>query len=88
MKELVAFEKVFLEPGQTTSVVCNLDKYSVGYYDDDISKWIAENGTFKVMIGASSADIRYVVLQKSGMNTYIRRHQVTIHVDEDFTWVF
>lgn len=88
MKELVGFEKVFLEPGQTTSVVFNLDKHAVGYYDDDISKWIAERGTFLVMIGASSNDIRYVVLQESGMNTYIRRHRATIHVEEDFTWVF
>lgn len=62
IKELVAFEKVFLEPGQATSVIVNLDKYAVGYYDDSISEWIAEKGAFEVMIGASSADIRYVIL--------------------------
>ncbi|KAJ4856762.1 fibronectin type III-like domain-containing protein [Trichoderma breve] len=73
IKELVAFEKVFLEPDQTASVIVNLDKYSVGYYDDSISEWIAEKGAFEVMIGASSADIR---------------HRACIRVDEDFTWLF
>ncbi|KAM6479568.1 glycoside hydrolase superfamily [Trichoderma sp. SZMC 28011] len=73
IKELVAFEKVFLEPDQTASVIVNLDKYSVGYYDDSISEWIAEKGAFEVMIGASSADIR---------------HLACIRVDEDFTWLF
>jgi beta-glucosidase len=35
-----------------------LDKYAVGYYDEAIPGWIAEEGSFKVLIGASSADIR------------------------------
>ena len=36
----------------------SLDKYSVGYHDTDLGAWIAEEGSFKVLIGASSADIR------------------------------
>jgi hypothetical protein len=39
-----------------------LDKYSVGYYDTKINAWIAEEGVFKVLVGASSADIRYALL--------------------------
>lgn len=88
IKELVAFEKVFLEPGQTASVIVNLDKYSVGYYDDSISEWIAEKGAFEVMIGASSADIRYVIFYELRIETYILRHRACIQVDEDFTWLF
>jgi beta-glucosidase len=57
-KELVAFEKVFLEADETRHITVELDKYAVGYYDDAISSWIAEEGAFKVLIGASSADIR------------------------------
>lgn len=57
-KELVAFEKVSLPAGETRHITLSLDKYAVGYYDDSISSWIAEEGTFKVLIGASSADIR------------------------------
>jgi beta-glucosidase len=58
-KELQAFDKVFLLPGETKDAVLRLDKYSVGYYDTEISAWIAESGRFKVLIGASSVDIRY-----------------------------
>lgn len=59
-KELAAFDKVFLQPGETKNVVLTLDKYSVGYYDTQLKAWIAEEGLFKIFIGASSADIRYV----------------------------
>lgn len=57
-KELVAFEKVWLEAGETKHVRIAIDKYAVGYYDTDVSAWLAEEGRFEVLIGASSADIR------------------------------
>lgn len=57
-KELVAFEKVFLAAGETRHITLSLDKYAVGYYDDSINSWIAEEGNFIVLIGASSADVR------------------------------
>lgn len=57
-KELQAFKKVFVEPGRKESVTMEIDKYSVGYYDDDLRSWVAEEGLFKVLIGASSVDIR------------------------------
>lgn len=59
-KELQAFGKVHLAPGETKSVDLVFDKYSVGYYDTSLEAWIAEEGVFEVLIGASSADIRYV----------------------------
>lgn len=57
-KELQAFAKVFLQPGETKTVELFLDKYSVGYYDTSIGSWIAEEGRFNALVGASSADIR------------------------------
>ncbi|EEU48246.1 glycoside hydrolase family 3 [Fusarium vanettenii 77-13-4] len=60
-KELVAFEKVFLEADETRHITISLDKYAVGYYDETVPGWIAEEGAFKVLIGASSADIRFSV---------------------------
>ncbi len=59
-KELVAFEKVDLEAGETKHVRIELDKYAVGYYDTSTQKWIAEEGVFTVLVGASAADIKYV----------------------------
>lgn len=57
-KELQAFDKVFLKPGETKNATLRLDKYSVGYYDTELSAWIAEQGVFKVLIGASSTNIK------------------------------
>lgn len=57
-KELQGFSKVFLQPGETKTVQLPIDRHSVGYYDTSLQSWIAEEGIFNVLIGASSADIR------------------------------
>ncbi|KAF1932188.1 glycoside hydrolase family 3 protein [Didymella exigua CBS 183.55] len=60
-KELQAFSKVILQPGETKAVHMKLDKYSVGYFDTSLGlagAWIAEEGAFEVLVGASSTDIR------------------------------
>lgn len=57
-KELVAFEKVWLEASETRHLRVGLDKHAVGYYDSSLGAWIAEAGRFVVCVGASSADIR------------------------------
>ena len=72
-KELVAFDKVFLEAGETKTVTLTLDKHSIGYYDTKIPAWIAEEGQFEVLVGASSVDIK---------------HEATFEVKESFTWIF
>ncbi|KAF2846846.1 glycoside hydrolase family 3 protein [Plenodomus tracheiphilus IPT5] len=75
-KELQAFGKVFLQPGETKSVTLKLDKYSVGYFDTSLGQtgaWIAEEGAFEVLIGASSADIRAIL---------------SFEVEESFQWIF
>lgn len=58
-KELKAFARTEIAPGETRWVHLTLDKYSVGYYDTSLASWIAEEGDFEVLIGSSSADIRY-----------------------------
>lgn len=60
-KELVAFGKLFLEPGETKEANLVLDKYSVGYWDgslEEAGRWIAEEGEFEVRVGGSSQDIK------------------------------
>lgn len=59
-KELVAFDKVFLQAGETKHLRIEIDKHAVGYYDTSLKAWIAEEGRFDVLVGASSADIRLV----------------------------
>lgn len=58
VKELKAFAKVALEPGATTTVRFTLDRTALAFWDDSRHAWMAEAGTFEVLVGASSQDIR------------------------------
>ena len=56
-KELAGFAKVYLEPGETTTVAVRLDARAFSYWDPGVHRWVAEPGTFTVMIGHSSRDV-------------------------------
>ena len=58
VKELKGFTKVFLEAGEEKTVEFNLDSRAFAYYNVSISDWHVESGDFKILIGASSRDIR------------------------------
>jgi beta-glucosidase len=58
-KELKAFAKVELRPGQTQTVTLQLDFRAFAFYHPDYQRWITENGEFDILIGASSVDIRH-----------------------------
>ncbi|HEU5379549.1 MAG TPA: glycoside hydrolase family 3 C-terminal domain-containing protein [Ktedonobacteraceae bacterium] len=57
-KELKAFAKVELEPGERKTVTLTLDRNALACYDDLERKWVAEAGEFEVLVGSSSQDIR------------------------------
>ena len=57
-KELKAFAKVALEPGETKTVTLLLDQEALSYYDPDQNGWVVEPGEFEVLVGSSSRDIR------------------------------
>ncbi len=57
-KELKAFTKVQLEPGEVKTVEFTLEAKDFAYYDSGTGAWFAETGWFEVLIGSSSADIK------------------------------
>jgi len=57
-KELKAFAKVHLEPGERKTATISIEHSALAYYDDLSHKWVAEAGEFEVLVGASSQDIR------------------------------
>ena len=59
-KELQAFAKVMLEPGETKTVEFTLDQEALSYYDPASKRWVAESGEFQVLVGSSSRNIRLV----------------------------
>lgn len=57
VKELKAFQKVFLLPGESREVTLTLDKRSLSFFDDRLQQWVAEDGEFEARIGNSSGNI-------------------------------
>jgi beta-glucosidase len=55
--ELKGFHRIHLEPGQETEVVFRLKREQLQLLDRDL-RWVVEPGTFRLMVGASSKDIR------------------------------
>jgi beta-glucosidase len=58
VKELKGFSKVELQPGETKTVSFTLDFRAFAYYHPAYKQWIAEDGEFDILIGASATDIR------------------------------
>ena len=54
VKELKAFQKVFLQPGETQTVSLTIDRSALSFYDSEAGGWTAEPGKFEALIGTSS----------------------------------
>ncbi|WP_432661863.1 glycoside hydrolase family 3 C-terminal domain-containing protein [Wukongibacter baidiensis] len=57
IKELKAFEKIELEPGETKTVSFELYMRDFAYYHPKHKEWITEDGEIEIMIGRSSKEI-------------------------------
>jgi beta-glucosidase len=56
-RELKRFQKIALKPGETKTVTFTLTERDLAYYDPAQKGWVAEPGTFKLLVGSSSRDI-------------------------------
>lgn len=58
VKELRAFNKVFLKAGEEKEITIELSKRAFAYFNVNINDWHVESGEFDILVGASSRDIR------------------------------
>ena len=58
VKELKGFVKLNLAPGETRNAVFCITARDLSFYDETSRSWKAEPGVFKLLIGASSLDIK------------------------------
>ncbi len=58
VKELKGFKKVFIKAGEEVEVSIDLDKRAFAYYNVNLKDWHVESGDFKILVGASSRDIK------------------------------
>lgn len=57
-KELKGFAKVCLAPGETRAVSIDLEEEAFSYYVPHLGRFAVESGSFEILVGASSRDIR------------------------------
>lgn len=57
-KELKGFEKVFLQPGESKQVTITLQEDAFKYFNDAINRWVKDPGTFDILVGSSSRDVK------------------------------
>ncbi|MBQ3313746.1 MAG: glycoside hydrolase family 3 C-terminal domain-containing protein, partial [Prevotella sp.] len=54
VKELKAFQKVSLQPGETRDVTLTIGTDALSYYDEATSQWRADAGKYEALIGTAS----------------------------------
>ncbi|MDY4486992.1 MAG: glycoside hydrolase family 3 C-terminal domain-containing protein, partial [Candidatus Limivicinus sp.] len=72
VRELRAFAKVELAPGESRTVSLTLDRRAFAYYDAQGGDWRVDSGIYTVELGYSSRDIRLsqpVTVQGAEVNT-------------------
>ena len=68
VKELKAFQKVYLQPGKTRNVEFTISADALKYYDEATSSWRREPGWYEALIGTASDQLpikksfRYIIV--------------------------
>mgnify|MGYP004456450053 FL=1 len=57
-KELKGFVKIHLDPGEEKKVSVELDDRAFAFWNTATENWCVESGEYKILVGASSRDIR------------------------------
>ena len=79
-KELKAFAKVLLQPGESRRVTLPLDERTFRYWNVQTNRWEVEGGTYQLQVAASADDVRLtaeVTVEGTGApNPYAGREEL------------
>jgi beta-glucosidase len=56
-RQLKAFDKIFLRPGESGTVKLDLNSSSFQTFDEASNSWVTTTGTYTVYVGTSSRDL-------------------------------
>jgi beta-glucosidase len=62
VKKLRGFQRVTLAPGATTTVKFTIGREALALWDKDM-KYVIEPGSFEIMVGPNSVDLKKVTLE-------------------------
>ena len=74
VRELKAFSKVALAPGESKEVSFALDKRAFAYWKQEIHDWYAESGEYTIEVGDSSASLPLKASVRVESTTQLPRH--------------
>lgn len=57
VRELRAFDKIELNPGETKTVKFTLNSRAFAYWEAEISDWYVESGAYEIQIGKSASEV-------------------------------
>ncbi len=84
-KELRAFAKIELEPGETKQVTFRLGYRAFAYYDPEASDWTVDEGDFLIHAAGSAGDIRQTIRVTM---TEAQKKYRKLYLDSQHTAVF
>ena len=58
VKELRAFQRIALAPGEKKTVSLTLPAAKLAFFDEKVHQFVVEPGVYDIMIGSASDDIR------------------------------
>ena len=68
VRQLKGFRRVTLAPGQSTTVRFTLERSDLSLWDEHM-KHVVAPGSFEVMVGSSSADLKTALLEVTSEST-------------------
>ncbi|WP_295747582.1 glycoside hydrolase family 3 C-terminal domain-containing protein [uncultured Limosilactobacillus sp.] len=81
-RELKGFTRVRLAAGETKHVTIAFDDKTFRYYDVASHSWQTESGTYQLMVGSSSADIKLTgEIERQGVTVPPRNPQLAAYYD-------
>ena len=66
VRELKAFTKVHLAPGESVTVTFDLGARDLSYWHPILRRWVVESGTFRIGVGTSSRELTVVEVPVTG----------------------
>jgi len=82
-RELIGFQKLAVEPGESQRVTIHIDSDRLAYYHEGHERWVIEPGRYEILVGASAADIRATVSMEVPVGTMPREIYTLHHVIGD-----
>ena len=84
MRELRAFAKVDLQPGETATVTLTLDHRAFAYWDIELDRWVVAAGEHLIQVGTDSATVTHQVAVSLAGDTIVRELTLSSTVGEWF----